>query len=107
MTKKNLCVTLSFILFPLSILSSFVTESLNLIVGIAMLILSVAILIVSTNYSKEYNNNYGTKPNGSGLITFGATFNVVCGLLFRAFNSIGTLFILIGAIIVLLNKNNN
>ncbi len=107
MDKKKLCMILSAILVVLSIVSSFITENLSLIVGIIMLILSAIILIIAANYSKEYKNSYDKNPNGFGLITFGSIFNIVCGIVFRAFNSIGTLFVLIGTILMLFNKKND
>ena len=107
MDKKKTCMILSAILVILSFVSSFMAENISLIVGIVMLILSIVILIVAANYSKEYKNNYDKNPNGFGIITFGAIFNIVCGILFRAFNSIGTIFILIGTIMMLFNKKND
>lgn len=107
MNKKKVCMFLTGFLLFLSIISSFVNENLSLVIGILMLILSFIILINAFSYSKEYKDIYDKKPNGIGLITFGAIFNIVCGIIFGAFNSMGTLFILIGNIIMLFTSKND
>ena len=100
MDKKKMCIIFSAILVLLSIVSSFISINLNIIIGI----ISIPVLIFASMYSKEYKSENGKLPNGIGLIDFGAVFNIVGGVLFGSFNTIGSLFILVGLLIVMFNK---
>ena len=100
MDKKMMCIIFSTILVILSIVSSFVSINLNIIIGI----ISIPVLVFASMYSKDYKNENGKSPNGVGLIDFGAVFNIVGGVLFGSFNTIGSLFILIGLLMFLFSK---
>lgn len=101
MGKKNLSMISSAILVVLSIADKFQSIELNIVIGIV----SIFVVIFALMYSLYYKNIYDKIPIGFGLIALGSGINIIWGLFFDSFNSIGSLIVLVGLIIAFINKD--
>lgn len=107
MNKKSWIVLLSILCTIFMVINLCIRESiLYTLTSISIAIISVILCTFTTLYYFECKKEAEKMQLGAGLIDLGAALNIILGIFFGSFNTIGSLFVVIGLIMFIIANRN-